>query len=98
MVNPYRLETGFVRRCAEDLCGEIGFSPTAETELIATKLTWVDAFQALRGGRVVWSDKEEADSARSIVVGSTCDGEQIRLTIVWCFAPPQVLVVSVERI
>ena len=98
MASAYRIETEFVRVCAENYFGEIGFTPTAEAELIEARLSWVDIYQVLRGGRVVWSDKEEAEGAKSILVGTTCDGDKVRLTIRWSYAPARLLVVSIERI
>ena len=94
----FRIETAFMRSCAKRISGEIGFSPQAETQMQSLLVSWADAYQVLRNGRVVWSDKEEADGAKSIMVGSCCDGERLRLTLLWSYAPARVLVASVERI
>lgn len=98
MAAPYRLETAFVRSCAKQIASEIGFSPGAESQMALLLVFWSEVHQVLRSGRVIWSDKEEAEGAKSIMVGNCCDGERIRLTLLWSYAPARVLVASVERI
>ena len=83
MASGYGLETAFVRGCAKTYASEIGFSPEAEVHLDLLRLGWSDALQVLRIGRVVWSDKTEADGAVCISIGTTCDGERLRLTVRW---------------
>jgi hypothetical protein len=99
MATAYHMETAFMRGLAKDgLASEIGFSPAAESQMSGLVIIWPDVYQVLRQGRVIWSDKEDADGAKSIMVGTCCDGERLRLTLVWSFAPARVLVASVERI
>ena len=94
----FRAETTFVRGCAKTYASQIGFSPKAEGELSGLGLFWPSVHQALRGGRVVWSDKEDANETKSIVVGTDCDGDRLRLTIRWSYPEYTLLVVSIERI
>ena len=96
--NVFRFETAFVRGCAKTYASEIGFSPLAEAQMATLGVFWPAILQALRGGRVVWSDKEEADVAKSIVVGTDCDGGRLRLTLEWSSSAYKLLVVSVERL
>jgi hypothetical protein len=98
MAAAYRIETAFMRTCSNKLAGEIGFSPEAELQMFAVPVFWPQVYQVLRTGRVIWSDKEEAEGAKSIMVGACCDGVRLRLTLLWSFAPAQILVASVERI
>ena len=58
---------------------------------------WPSVHQVLTSGRMVWSDKEEADCTKSIFVGSDCDGERLRLTLHWLASLYSLLVVSVKR-
>lgn len=98
MAAAFRIETAFVRSCTKWIAGEIGFSPNAELQMTSLGVFWPQVHQVLRNGRVIWSDKEEADGAKSIMVGMCCDGERLRLTLLWSYAPARVLVASVERI
>ena len=99
MVAVYRLETAIMHSMAkESLAGGIGFSPSAEAQMHLLSIFWSAIYQVLRSGRVIWSDKDEADGAKSIMVGTCCDGERLRLTLFWSYAPAKVLVASVERI
>lgn len=94
----YRVETAFMRSCAQKMTGEIGFSREAERQMLVLVIFWPQIHQVLRTGRVIWSDKEEADATKSIMVGTCCDNERLRLTLSWSYAPARVLVVSAERI
>jgi hypothetical protein len=94
----FRVETAYVRGCARTYVSEIGFSPRAETQMSAARIDWPSVHQALRGGRVVWSDKEDAADTMSIVVGTDCDGNRLRVTISWSGARYSLLVLSVERL
>jgi hypothetical protein len=94
----YHLETAFVRGCAKTYAGEVGFSPEAEDQLLALMIGWPTVHQCLRNGNVIWSDKEDEGDAKSIVVGTGCDGERLRLTLRWSGTRYSLLVVSVERL
>ena len=94
----YRVETTFVRECAKTYASEIGFTKGAERQMEVAGIFWPSIHQVLRSGRMVWSDKEEADCTKSIFVGSDCDGERLRLTLRWSASLYSLLVVSAERI
>jgi len=94
----FRHETNFVRACARDYWTEVGLTPTAEAEMAELSVYWPGVHQALCNCRVVWSDKEDAEDARSVVIGTDCDGERLRLTLLWSASTYRILVVSVERI
>jgi hypothetical protein len=98
MVTGFGLETGYVRECAKVHSGEIGLSPDTEATSRALGVSWTDIHQAICGGRVVWSDKEDASDTKSIMVGRNCDGDRLRLTIVWRSSDYRLLVTSVERL
>lgn len=98
MAAAFKAETVFVRSCAKAYASEIGFSPDAEADMIRLDLIWPEAHQALRGGNVVWSDKQDAEGVTSIVVGRTCDGDQLRLTVCWDCCCYSMLVMSIERV
>jgi hypothetical protein len=98
MAAAFKVETVFVRSCAKTYASEIGFDPPAEDGMASLGLGWPEIHQSLRGGRVVWSDKEEAEGVTSIVVGRTCDGDRLRLTVWWDCGCYRMLVMSVERI
>lgn len=94
----FKSETAFLRGCAKTYETEVGFSPQAEADMAADGITWPDVYQVLRSGRVVWSDKEEACGARSIMVGRTCEGEKLSLTVEWDYPSQRVRVTRVERL
>ena len=98
MAAAFQYETVFVRSCAKTYASEIGFSPRAEEVMIPLKLSWPEIHQALRNGRVVWSDKEDADVGKSTMIGKTCDGDTLRLTIIWDFGFCHILVANIERL
>ena len=98
MAPVFRIETAFMRGLAKTLASEIGFSPAAELQMTALGVFWPEIHQVLRSGRVTWSDKEEADGAKSIMIGTCCDGVRLCLTLHWSYAPARVLVANVQRI
>lgn len=98
MAVAFEHETEFLRECAKRYSGEIGFSPTAERDFQSLGIVWSDIHQVLSACRVVWSDKEDAADTKSIVVGKTCDGERLRLTVIWGYPDYRLLVISVERL
>ena len=98
MAAAFQSETVFVRSCAKTYASEIGFSPRAEEVIVSLKLSWPEIHQALRNGRVIWNDKEDTDGGKSTMIGKTCDGDTLRLTIIWDFGCCHILVANIERL
>jgi hypothetical protein len=82
----FSTETIFLRNFARTYVREIAFSPQAERELGALPgIGLADVLYVLRKGRVIMSEKEEADGAHWSVSGKTCEEKNLLLSLqVWC--------------
>lgn len=80
-VAPLKSETEYLRAFAEVYFGEIAFDNEAEQQMRSLRVSLVEIIHALRTGSVVSSEKEDAAGARWIVEGTTCDEEQLVITM-----------------
>jgi hypothetical protein len=74
-----KAETRFLRGFAKTYFAEVSFTVEAEAQMREQRVTLASVQQVLRGGEVTDSEKEEADGARWIVEGQTCDEDLLRL-------------------
>lgn len=80
-VAAYKAETTYLRGWATSYYSEVSWDDAAEQTMRAERVHLVLVRQVLIAGRVVVSEKNEACGADWEVVGSTCDGDRLRLAL-----------------
>jgi ATP-dependent 26S proteasome regulatory subunit len=80
-----KIETKYIRSFSKSYLNEISITSEAQEQMRDQRITLVEVNQALKSGRVVYSEKENADGCVWVVEGVTCDDEYISLTLeVFC--------------
>lgn len=81
MAAVFKVETTYLRGWAASYYSELSWDAAAEMTMREEGLSLILVRQALLVGSVVWSEKKEACGADWEVVGSTCDGERLRIAM-----------------
>ena len=82
MAAVFKAETLYLRGWAASYYSEVSWDAAAERTMREERMPLVVVRQALLVGRVVVSEKTDACGAHWEVVGTTCDGDRLRLTLV----------------
>lgn len=94
----FKIETEYLRCFAENFVNEVGFNAEAEFAMRSADITLPDLNYALKHGVVIESEKEDADKAIWVVVGETCDEEELLITLEVHCNSYQVCVVRIMRV
>lgn len=82
MAAAFKIETQFLRGWAATYYAEVSWDTEAEETMREARMPLVVVRQVLLSGRVVFSEKSDADGADWEVIGSTCDGDRLRLALI----------------
>jgi hypothetical protein len=85
MAAAFKAETTYLRSWASSYFSEVSWDAEAEDTMRTEGIPFVLVRQVFLAGRVVTSEKDDAYGAEWEVVGTTCDGERLRLALtVYC--------------
>jgi hypothetical protein len=93
-----KTETTYLREFMKSYISELSWTPSVEEEMRRWRISLVGLYAALRSGRVVHSDKEEAHVAIWLVEGQTEEDVPLRLWLEVQCNLYQVCVVGIIRL
>jgi hypothetical protein len=73
--------TEYLREFAKHYLKYLAFDDEAERQMREEKISLVDVHNALKTGVVVDGDKESAEGATWVIVGETCEEEELTITL-----------------
>jgi hypothetical protein len=81
MAAAFKIETTYLRGWASSYFSEVSWDAEAEQTMRAERIPLVVVRQVFLVGRVVTSEKNDACGAEWEVVGMSCDGDRLRLSL-----------------